>query len=137
LTAHRCLGLDGGRQSSAAWQFRAGKRRFSVPINLSVISDTYLSLVRAAVAGLGLIYVPQVVIAAELEQGALQAVLPQYCAGIDWGIYAVHAGRSATRSAAAFIDFVRTVLPAIGGVASQPVFLPRAAAIEKDLGVHR
>jgi DNA-binding transcriptional LysR family regulator len=137
LTARRCLGLESGRQSGTAWQFRDGKRRFSVPINLCVISDTHLSLVRAAVAGLGFIYVPQIVIAAELQQGALEAVLPQYCAGIDWGIYAVHAGRNATRSAAAFINFVRSVLPAVGGVASQQALQARTMALEKDLGIQR
>lgn len=137
LSARRCLGLDSGRQPQTAWQFRAGQRRFSVAINLAVISDTYLTLVQAATAGIGFIYVPQVVIAAELQEGTLQAVLPQSCAGIDWGIYAVHAGRTPTRNAAAFIDFVRGVLSHTDGVEARTSFVPRTNLLDKSVSVYR
>ena len=51
-----------------------------------------------------------------MQQGTLQAVLTEFCKGIDAGIYAVHAGRSATRNAAVFIDFVRDALPTFDGI---------------------
>ncbi len=134
LTTRRCLGLQAGKQPGVAWQFRTATQRFSIPVNLSVMSDTNLSLVMAAEAGLGFIYVPQVVIAEQLQQGSLQSVLPEFCAGIDCGIYAVHAGRSPTKNAAALIDFVRSGLPACGGVDAHKSFLPRAPAIDKTVG---
>jgi DNA-binding transcriptional LysR family regulator len=137
LSTRRCLGLDNGRALATAWQFRASSRRCSVPITLSVVSDTYLSLVRAAVAGTGFIYVPRIVIAAELQQGTLQAVLPESCAGVDWGIYAVHAGRSPTRNAAAFIEFVRGMLPGLSGVETPKVFVPRVNRVEKSVSAFR
>src|ERR1043165_3818851 len=83
LATHRCLGLDSGKQLSTSWQFCRGHQRCNVPITLRVASDTHLSLVQAASAGLGFIYVPKVVIAEELQRGTLQAVLPQFCQGID------------------------------------------------------
>jgi DNA-binding transcriptional LysR family regulator len=116
LIRHRCLALQGAKQVGAAWQFRAMSAPLSIPINHWVIADTHLALVLAACLGIGFIYVPKVVIAAQLHQDALQSVLPEQCKGIEWGIYAVHGGRSPTRNAAALIEFVREVLPMIDGV---------------------
>lgn len=125
LTGHRCLGLQGAKQPGATWQFRALHERLNVPVGLWAVADTHLALVLSACSGLGFIYVPKVVVAAQLRQGTLQSVLPELCRGIEWGIYAVHYGRSPTKNAAALIDFVREVLPTIDGVVSQKAFSPR------------
>jgi DNA-binding transcriptional LysR family regulator len=118
LARHRCLGLQRPKQPGTAWYFRASSERFSVPIDFWAVSDTNLALVRAACSGLGFVYLPLAVIANKLQQGTLQAVLPDFCKGIDAGIYAVHAGRVPTRNAAAFIDFVRDALPLFDGIES-------------------
>jgi DNA-binding transcriptional LysR family regulator len=125
LIRHRCLGLQGTKHAGAAWQFREANASLSVPINVWVIADTHLALVLAASSGIGFIYVPKVVIAAQLRDGSLQPVLPDLCKGIDWGIYAVHCGRSPTKNAAALIEFVREILPTIDGVESHRGFSPR------------
>jgi DNA-binding transcriptional LysR family regulator len=117
LARHRCLGLQRPKPG-AAWFFRAAGGRFSVPIDFWAVSDTNLALVRAACSGLGFVYLPLAVIANKLRQGTLQAVLADFCKGIDAGIYAVHAGRAATRNAAVFIDFVRDLLPTFDGIES-------------------
>lgn len=132
LATHRCLGLESGKQLSTSWQFCRDHQRCNVPITLRVASDTHLSLVQAASAGLGFIYVPKVVIAEELQRGTLQAVLPQFCQGIDWGIHAMHAGRTPNKNAAALIDFVRGVLPALGGIESSRSSVTRLVAGEKS-----
>jgi DNA-binding transcriptional LysR family regulator len=137
LSRHRCLGLQADKQPRATWQFRASNQRFSIPVGLSVMSDTCLSLVLAAVAGLGFIYVPKVVIAEELRRGMLQTVLPEFCLGIEWGIYAVHAGRSPSRNAAALIEFTRGVLPTLGGCDGRKPFVARPAAVEKGISAFR
>ena len=116
LMRHRCLGLQDAKQVTAEWHFRAMNASLDVPINLWVIADTHLALVMAACLGIGFVYVPKVVIASQLRDGVLQSVLPEQCRGIDWGIYAVHCGRSPTKNAAALIDFVREMLPVIDGV---------------------
>lgn len=135
LIRYRCLGLQGTKQVGAAWQFRALNASLSVPINYWVVADTHLALVLAACVGVGFIYVPKVVIAAQLRQGALQAVLPEQCKGIEWGIYAMHAGRSPTKNAAALIDFVREMLPTIDGVESHKGFLTPDGAFRKPAAV--
>ena len=118
LARHRCLGLQRSKQPSAAWYFRAENERFSVPIDFWAVSDTNLALVRAACSGLGFVYLPLGVIANKLQHGALQSVLPEFCRGIEAGIYAVHAGRTPTKNAAVFIDFVRDALLTFDGIAS-------------------
>jgi DNA-binding transcriptional LysR family regulator len=118
LARHRCLGLQRPRQPSASWHFRNGSERFSVPIDFWAASDTNLALVRAACSGLGFVYLPLGVIANKLQHGALQIVLPEFCRGIEAGIYAVHAGRTPTKNAAVFIDFVRDALLTFAGIAS-------------------
>jgi DNA-binding transcriptional LysR family regulator len=127
LTRHRCLGLQGVKQPGTAWQFRTSGEQLSVPINFWAVSDTNLALVLAACSGLGFIYMPKAVIADDLRQGTLQAVLPEFCRGIEWGIYAVHSGRSPTKNAAALIDFVRDVLPTLDGIDCQKPLPPRVA----------
>ena len=111
-----------------------------MPIDFWAVSDTNLALVRAACSGLGFVYLPLGVIANKLQQGALQVVLPEFCKGIDAGIYAVHAGRTPTKNAAVFIDFVRDALLKFDGIecarrACKPgtiMTLPPAASSERE-----
>jgi DNA-binding transcriptional LysR family regulator len=119
------LGLSTAKQQ-ATWHFRTPKGRLSVPVVWSAVTDNNLALVVAACAGLGLIYVPQAVIANELRQGALQQVLADFCKGIEWGVYAMYSGRTPTRNAAVFIDYVREQLPNLDRIGRWPM-LPKAA----------
>jgi DNA-binding transcriptional LysR family regulator len=127
LSQHSCLGLATAKQQ-AVWQFRTPNGRLSVPVAWSAVSDNNLALVVAACAGLGLLYVPQAVIANELRQGALQQVLGDFCTGIEWGVYAMYYGRTPTRSAAVFIDFVREQLPNLDRIERWPTVPKKAVA---------
>jgi DNA-binding transcriptional LysR family regulator len=134
LAKHRCLGLQHSKQPSAAWHFRSESERFSVPIDFWAASDTNLALVRAACSGLGFVYLPLGAIANKLQHGALQIVLPEFCKGIEAGIYAVHAGRTPTTNAAVFIDFVRDALLTFDGIAAARFRTrPLAAANEREI----
>jgi DNA-binding transcriptional LysR family regulator len=134
LAKHRCLGLQHSKQPSAAWHFRSESERFSVPIDFWAASDTNLALVRAACSGLGFVYLPLGVIANKLQHGALQIVLPEFSKGIEAGIYAVHAGRTPTKNAAVFIDFVRDALLTFDGIAAARFRTrPLAAANEREI----
>jgi DNA-binding transcriptional LysR family regulator len=119
LTRHRCLGLQGAKHHGPVWSFAAVTERFTVPMSFWAASDTHLALVDAACGGLGLIYVPMVTIASELQQGKLQAVLPEFCRGVECGIHAVHVGRTPARNATAFIEFVRDTIATFDGVKEQ------------------
>jgi DNA-binding transcriptional LysR family regulator len=134
LARHRCLGLQRAKQPSIAWHFRAGSERFNVPIDFWAASDTNLALVRAACSGLGFVYLPLGVIANKLQQGVLQIVLPEFCRGIEAGIYAVHAGRTPTKNAAVFIDFVRDALLTFDGIAAARFTTrPPVASSEREI----
>lgn len=111
LAKHRCLGLAGGKGHSTRWHFTTPKGHAVIPVNLTTVTDSNLALVLAARAGLGLIYVPRAVIANELRQDALRAVLCDFCKGVEWGVFAVHSGRIPTSNAAVFIRFVSALLP--------------------------
>jgi DNA-binding transcriptional LysR family regulator len=111
LAEHQCLGLKSATHYAVRWLFTTPKGPVVVPVNPTTVTDSNLSLVLAARAGLGLIYVPRVVVANELRQGVLRALLPHFCRGVEWGIFALHSGRTPTSNATAFIDFVHALLP--------------------------
>lgn len=111
LAKHRCLGLASGKAHSTKWRFSTPKGHVVIPVNLTTVSESNLALVLAARAGLGLVYGPRAVIANELRQDALRAVLSDFCKGVEWGVFAVHSGRTPTSSAAVFIRFVSALLP--------------------------
>jgi DNA-binding transcriptional LysR family regulator len=116
LVRHRCLALQIAKQAGSTWQFQFAGQRMTTPVNIVLVSDTNLALVPAACAGLGFIYVPMASVATELRQGRLHCVLADFCAGLDWGIHALYAGRTPTRNAAALIEFVREILDGLEGV---------------------
>lgn len=111
LAKHRCLGLKSAGTRAPKWQLMTPKGPVALAVNVTTATDSSLALILAARAGLGLIHVPRALIANELRQGTLQAVLPELCAGVEWGLFAVHSGKSPTPNAAVFIEFVRAVLP--------------------------
>ena len=49
-----------------------------------------------------------------------------FCKGIEWGVYAMYSGRTPTRNAAVFIDYVREQLPNLDRIGRWPM-LPKAA----------
>lgn len=113
LSRHRCLGLESAKTGTMKWHFTTPQGQVAVPVRLAAVTDSNLALALAARAGLGLAYIPRAVIGNELRQGTLRAVLPELCKGIEWGIFALHAGKVPTSNAAVFIDFVRAVLPEV------------------------
>lgn len=116
LSRHACLGLRKRTGNDTVWQFSSPEGRISVPVTLACSTDTNLALVMAACAGQGFVYVPEAVIANELRRGALRAVLPEFCRGIGWGVYALYCGRAPSVSGRAFIELVRELLPELDSI---------------------
>ena len=78
LADHNCLQLLLGDNSSYKWELARGRKRYKVRVpGLITINDTAGSIA-AATAGVGLAYLLEQRIARELENGALQKVLPEY-----------------------------------------------------------
>ena len=128
LAKHQCLGLKSAKPCATRWHFTTPKGQVAVPVNLTIVTDSNLALVLAARSGLGFIYVPRAVIANELRQDALRAVLPDFCKGVEWGVFAVHSGKTPTSNAAVFIDYVCALLPQLELIDRWRPSLPPAPA---------
>jgi DNA-binding transcriptional LysR family regulator len=77
---HNCLGfvLDSGR--ARKWTFRRARKTMELGVAGNLTSDHGALLLSAALAGLGLIQAPHIMIARELEQGTLIEVLRKHAA---------------------------------------------------------
>ncbi|MFO7285942.1 MAG: LysR substrate-binding domain-containing protein [Gammaproteobacteria bacterium] len=128
LSKHSCLAVSTEKYATGTWRFRMSDGALNVPVHFAAVSDNNLSLVLAASAGLGFVYVPHAVVAGELRRGVLQQVLADYCRGIEWGVYALYPGRTPTSPAAAFIEFVREVLPTLDRIDRWQVLTRRPTA---------
>lgn len=80
LTAHNCINLRlptyGGLY---AWEFAKGGRELSVRVDGQVVLNGTNPMLDAALAGLGLAYVPYGLTQQYVEQGALKRVLEDWC----------------------------------------------------------
>ena len=80
LTDHNCINLrlptHGGLY---AWEFEKGDRELRVRVEGQLVFNGSGPILRAALAGLGLAYLPEGQVAEHLESGALQRVLADWC----------------------------------------------------------
>jgi DNA-binding transcriptional LysR family regulator len=60
------------------WRFKAGKGRVGVRVGGTVSSNSQIALRRAALRGLGIVRLPSYCCAADLQQGTLKAILPNF-----------------------------------------------------------
>ena len=80
LIGHNCINLrlpsHGG---TYAWEFESGKREIRVRVEGQLVLNTTVQMVNAAVAGLGLAYVPEGMVQHHLDEGRLRRVLKDWC----------------------------------------------------------
>ncbi|MBP1807060.1 LysR family transcriptional regulator [Rubellimicrobium aerolatum] len=80
LTAHRCVGY---RQSTSgalyAWEFAKDGRALNVRVEGPLVVNDVGPALEAALAGLGLAYVPEDIATAPLRDGRLTEVLADWC----------------------------------------------------------
>jgi DNA-binding transcriptional LysR family regulator len=81
LTEHNCINLRmptyGGLY---AWEFEKGKRELRVRVDGQLVFNTIRQRLDAALAGLGLAYMPEDVAQPHIAQGTLLRVLEDWCA---------------------------------------------------------
>jgi DNA-binding transcriptional LysR family regulator len=81
LTRHRCINLrlptHGGLY---AWEFERGRREFRVRVDGQLVVGTAAASLSAAMAGLGLAYLPEDAVTSQLKSGTLVRVLGDWCA---------------------------------------------------------
>ncbi|MCU9955587.1 LysR family transcriptional regulator [Burkholderia sp. BKH01] len=80
LTAHNCINI---RLPTAggiyAWEFRKGGRELNVRVEGQLVFNTATMAVKAALAGVGLAFVPEQRVLSQLENGQLLRVLSDWC----------------------------------------------------------
>ena len=80
LTEHNCINLRlptyGGLY---AWEFEKGDRELKVRVEGQLVLNGTTQMLNAALAGLGLAYVPQDLAQPHLDEGLLTRVLEDWC----------------------------------------------------------
>jgi DNA-binding transcriptional LysR family regulator len=80
LTEHNCINLRlptyGGLY---AWEFEKGKRKLNVHVEGQLVLNGTTQMLNAALAGLGLAYVPEDLAQLHLDKGLLSRVLEDWC----------------------------------------------------------
>lgn len=106
LAAHSCL-LYSLSSSPTSWLFRNHSDVKPVDIvSASYIVNTGIALKQAAVAGLGIMLIPQALVEDELTSGQLTPLLPNWQAD-DHGLYAVYPfHRESSSKVRTLIDFL-------------------------------
>jgi DNA-binding transcriptional LysR family regulator len=81
LVEHNCINLrlptHGGLY---AWEFEKGPRELRVRVEGQLIFNTTSQMLNAALAGLGLAYVPEGLVQSYVDKGRLKRVLEDWCA---------------------------------------------------------
>jgi DNA-binding transcriptional LysR family regulator len=110
LTEHDCLTLN--LEPVARWTLVGPEGERVVRVSGSLVTSDTLVLRDAAVAGLGLVNLPEYAVRAQLADGTLRRVLPEYGMS-ERGVFAVHAppARAAVR---AFVETLAGELRAPG-----------------------
>lgn len=79
LLRHRCINFRHGSAGVYRWEFDKGKKSLSVAVNGPLIVDDVETLVRAAIDGVGLAFVSDERVTAQLTSGELIRVLEDWC----------------------------------------------------------
>jgi DNA-binding transcriptional LysR family regulator len=81
LTEHNCINMRLPTHGGLfAWQFEKGRRELKVRVDGQLVFNTLRQRLDAALAGLGLAYMPEDVVQSQVERGTLIRVLEDWCA---------------------------------------------------------
>jgi len=110
LKNHRCLGLGSAVQSGATWKLQEGDKTHEVATTFALSTNNNLALILAACLNSGIIRIPEICIAAELERNQLQ-VLTCCQPPEQYGVYALYPHRNAAAKVKVLVDFIEDMLP--------------------------
>ncbi|QUM86078.1 MULTISPECIES: LysR family transcriptional regulator [unclassified Moritella] len=89
LDKYNCLAYSHQESGANDWLFKGSEADYSVKISGNFSTNNSAALRKAALFNLGLIYVPKVLVADDLQVGTLVEVLPKQVAK-SLGIYAIY-----------------------------------------------
>ncbi len=81
LVDHDCLTF---KPSGSTWQFQSNRGAITVDVRSRLLADDNRTLLRAAVAGLGIASLPAYVVQTALASGSLERVMPSYAPQETW-----------------------------------------------------
>jgi DNA-binding transcriptional LysR family regulator len=80
LIAHNCINLRLPSHGGVyAWEFEKDARELKVRVEGQLVFNTTIQMLNAAIAGLGLAYVPEGLVMTHLARGRLKRVLEDWC----------------------------------------------------------
>ena len=109
LASHRCIGFRNATGVLSPWTFEKEKHSMTISIAPDLVVNDGDALIRAACAGLGLVYILEDVVTPQLRDGRLEQVLSDWCAPFP-GYHAFYSSRRhPTRAFTLFLDTMRQV----------------------------
>ena len=110
LASHQCIGHRFSSGRLFRWEFERHGQEVAVDVTGRVTLNAIPLMVEAALAGLGLAYVPERAVRELVAAGALAVVLDDWCPAIP-GFFLYYAGhRQLPGALRAFIDVMREVV---------------------------
>ena len=110
LLQHRWLDLASADDHIATWPITTAAGTQELRQKLAVSSNSCLALVLSACLDRGILYVPEIYIANELETGRLRPVLDDIVMADDCGIYAVYPHRKVAAKVRVMSEFIEAQL---------------------------
>ena len=98
LTDHDCINLRLPSQDVYAWEFERGKREIKVRVDGTFAFNGTPQILNAAIAGLGIAYIPEGMAQPHLSAGRLRRVLEDWCPTYS-GYHLFYASRRQTSPA--------------------------------------
>jgi DNA-binding transcriptional LysR family regulator len=103
LTAHNCINMRLPTYGGLfAWEFEKGRRELKVRVDGQLVFNSLRQRMDAALAGLGLAYMPEDVVQPQVERGTLIRVLEDWCAPFP-GYHLYYPSRRQTSPALALL----------------------------------
>ncbi|MFT3666562.1 LysR family transcriptional regulator [Piscinibacter sp.] len=78
LIEHNCVNLRLPAQGYFAWSFRKGAKEHRIKVDGQLVLNSLLQIVEAALAGVGLVHVPEQLVREHLDAGRLLEVLREW-----------------------------------------------------------
>lgn len=111
LLKHDCINYrSAGSGALYRWEFRKGKEQLQLDVKGRLASNDSNLMLQAALDGLGLLYLPDLALAAHLASGALVQVLAQWSPPCAMYLYYFNRSRM-PKKLRVFIDFMRERQP--------------------------
>ena len=107
LLRHRCINFRHGSAGLYRWEFEKGRRSLSVAVSGSLIVDDLELVIRGAVEGVGLAFVAEHEIVAELADGKLIRVLQDWCQPFPGFFIYYPSRRQQTGALSALVSIIR------------------------------